>query len=124
MATEAVSSVDGVRRIVAEPSAHRAQPGARSAAAQRAQSSDGAAAGAAERVAELEAARVAANRALAKKGSELTFEFDDALNRTIVRLVDKNTGEVVRQIPSEEALAITRALAEDQSQGLLVRTNA
>lgn len=65
-----------------------------------------------------------ANRRLAEKGSELTIEFDDALDRMVFRLVDSQTGEVVRQIPSEEVLAIARALAEDSSAGVLLRTDA
>jgi flagellar protein FlaG len=65
-----------------------------------------------------------ANRRLAEKGSELTIEFDDALDRMVFRLVDSQTGEVVRQIPSEEVLAIARALADDSSAGVLLRTDA
>lgn len=63
------------------------------------------------------------NRRLAEKGSELTIEFDDALERTVFRLVDTQTGEVVRQIPSEQVLAIARALADDQASGVLLRTD-
>lgn len=75
----------------------------------------------AQRVAE---AAAAANRELAKKGSELTIEFEDALNRMVFRLVDKETGDVVRQIPSEEVLAVARALAEDGKSGVLVSVDA
>ena len=65
-----------------------------------------------------------ANQRLAEKGSELTIEFDDVMDRMVFRLVDAQTGEVVRQIPSEEVLAIARALADDQPAGVLLRTNA
>ena len=65
-----------------------------------------------------------ANRWLAEKGSELTLEFDDAVGRTVFRLVDSQTGAVVRQIPSEEVLAIARALADDAPSGALLRTDA
>jgi flagellar protein FlaG len=65
-----------------------------------------------------------ANRKLAEKGSELTIEFEDSLGRMIFKLVDKQTGEVVRRIPSEEALAVARALAGDDRQGVLVRSDA
>jgi flagellar protein FlaG len=77
----------------------------------------------AQRAAEV-AAAAAANRELAKKGSELTIEFEDALNRMVFRLVDRQTREVVRQIPSEEVLAIARALAENDTSGVLVRADA
>ncbi|HUL68047.1 MAG TPA: flagellar protein FlaG [Burkholderiaceae bacterium] len=64
-----------------------------------------------------------ANRQLAQKASELTFEFDENSSRVIVRLVDKQTGQVLRQIPSKEALEIARAL-QDESSGALLRTDA
>lgn len=71
-----------------------------------------------------QAAAVEATRRLAEKGSELTIEFEDALGRMVFRLVDTKTREVVRQIPSEEVLAIARALAADESAGVLLRGNA
>ncbi|MCX8004289.1 MAG: flagellar protein FlaG [Burkholderiaceae bacterium] len=69
----------------------------------------------------MERARSEANRALAQKGRELSFEFDRELGRVIVKLVDTNTREVIRQVPSEELLAIARALAEGADAGVLVR---
>lgn len=65
-----------------------------------------------------------ANRRLAQKASELTFEFDEDTRRVIVKLVDTGTGEVLRQIPSEEALAIARALQDDVAAGALLRADA
>jgi flagellar protein FlaG len=73
---------------------------------------------------EAASAAVEANRWLAEKGSQLTLEFDDAAGRTIFRIVDSQTGAVVRQVPSEEVLAIARALAEDAPSGALLRTDA
>lgn len=98
-------------------SASRRDPGAVSAQPRipQAQSADAAV---------LEDARQAANRALAEKGRELTFEFDDELNRIVSRLVDRNTGEVIRQVPSETLLAIARALADGASGGTVVDTLA
>lgn len=69
-------------------------------------------------------AAVEANRWLAQKGSELTLEFDDAVGRTVFKLVDSQTGAVVRQFPSEEVLAIARALTDDAPSGALLRTDA
>lgn len=80
-----------------------------------------AAAAQAQRAAE---AIAAANRRLEQKGSELTIEFEDALGRMIFRLVDRETREVVRQIPSEEVLAVARALADVDAPGVLVRADA
>ncbi|MCA3211962.1 MAG: flagellar protein FlaG [Burkholderiales bacterium] len=95
----------------------RARPGPALAAADRAAVPAAPAADAARAAAE-------ANRRLAEKGSQLTIEFDDALDRAVFRLVDSQTGEVVRQIPSEEVLAIARALAEGADAGVMLSTNA
>lgn len=95
----------------------RARPGPALAAADRAAVPAAPAADAAR-------AAVEANRRLAEKGSQLTIEFDDALDRAVFRLVDSQTGEVVRQIPSEEVLAIARALAEGADAGVMLSTNA
>ncbi len=40
------------------------------------------------------------------------FELADVGNRTITRIVDRNSGELIRQIPSEEVLAIAERLEE------------
>jgi len=72
----------------------------------------------------LEAARQAANRALAEKGRELTFEFDDELGRVIAKLVDTQTREVIRQVPSAAVLAVARALAEGAHTGSIVHAQA
>lgn len=52
----------------------------------------------------------------------LQFTVDDESGRTVIKVVDKATNEVLRQIPSEEALAISHAL--DKLQGLLLRQEA
>ena len=52
----------------------------------------------------------------------LTFDRDRETGETVVRVVDTHTNEVLRQIPSEDALAIARAL--DRLQGLFVRVKA
>lgn len=48
----------------------------------------------------------------------LQFSIDDDSGRTVVKVVDKQTDEVLRQIPSEEMLDIARALGK--LKGLLV----
>jgi len=52
----------------------------------------------------------------------LEFTIDEDSDRTIVKVVDQNTREVLRQIPSEEVLELSKAL--DLSQGLLIRQKA
>jgi flagellar protein FlaG len=112
---------------IADPTAALTAPGVKRAGrTAAAQSDEPAPVGRAPqaRPEELEAARQAANRALAQKGSELAFEFDDELGRVIAKLIDKQTREVVRQLPSEAVLAIARALAEGAHAGTVVHTNA
>jgi flagellar protein FlaG len=43
-------------------------------------------------------------------GNEITFSVDPATNRLLVRLVDSNTHEVLRQIPTEYVLRLARQL--------------
>jgi flagellar protein FlaG len=50
-------------------------------------------------------------RALQATQRSLSFSVDENTGKTIVRVVS-STGELVRQIPSEEALAIAASLAE------------
>ena len=54
--------------------------------------------------------------------SDLQFTVDDTSGSFVVKVVDRATKEVIRQIPSEEMLAIAKAL--DRLQGLLVKQQA
>ncbi|MFK7886253.1 MAG: flagellar protein FlaG [Gammaproteobacteria bacterium] len=51
-----------------------------------------------------QAAQELARRA-EKMGRDLKFEVDDDSGMTVVKVIDRNSEEVVRQIPSEEAIA-------------------
>jgi flagellar protein FlaG len=42
--------------------------------------------------------------------NELTFAVDRATKRTVVRLVDRKTGDVIRQVPSETILQLAEGL--------------
>jgi flagellar protein FlaG len=64
----------------------------------------------------------AANEAVKTIKSELSFSVDDDTGKTVVRVVEKQTGTLIRQIPSQEMLEIAQAL--DRLQGLLVRNSA
>lgn len=57
----------------------------------------------------------------AQQGAALDFRIDDESGRVIVSLVDRRDGTVLRQMPSEEALRIARALADDSQQLIEVR---
>ncbi len=52
----------------------------------------------------------------------ITFTVDQASGEQVVRVMDKQSNEVIRQIPSEEAIQIAQAL--DKLQGLLVKDKA
>ncbi len=54
--------------------------------------------------------------------NSLSFSIDDSTGKTIVRITDAQTGEMIRQIPSEELLAIARSL--DRMQGMLLQQKA
>lgn len=55
---------------------------------------------------------------LQRAGLTLEFRVDADTERMIVTVREKSSGEVIRQIPSEEALQLARRLA-DQSGGIL-----
>jgi flagellar protein FlaG len=52
----------------------------------------------------------------------LEFKVDQDSGRTIVTVKDKTTGEVVRQIPSEEVLRLAQNLGGQGRNGLLNQT--
>lgn len=58
-------------------------------------------------------------KAIAPVARDLRFSVDDDTGRTIIKVIDSSTDEVIKQIPSEEILAIAKAI--DKLQGLLVR---
>ncbi|NLO79813.1 MAG: flagellar protein FlaG [Xanthomonadaceae bacterium] len=51
---------------------------------------------------------------------DLVFSVDEATGKLVVTVVDAETREVIRQIPSEEVLAIAARL--DEARGLLFET--
>lgn len=63
-----------------------------------------------------------ANASLKQVTRDLEFVRDADTGKTIVRIVDASTQQVIRQFPSEEMLAIARAL--DKFEGLLIKREA
>jgi flagellar protein FlaG len=57
------------------------------------------------------------NEQLASNNRGLGFSFDASKNTAVVKVTDLNTGEVVRQIPSEDVLRIARNI--DEAKGIL-----
>lgn len=62
------------------------------------------------------------NKTLQDLSQDLEFSVDKESNRTIVKVVDQKTKEVIRQIPSPETLEIAKAL--DTVRGLLIKQTA
>lgn len=62
------------------------------------------------------------NTAVQAVSQKLEFSIDKDTDSFIVKVVDKETKEVIRQIPSEELLNIAKAL--DKLQGLLIKDKA
>lgn len=63
-----------------------------------------------------------ANRFMSSLSLNLQFSVDRDVNKVVVKVVDSVTHEVIKQFPSEEMLAISKAL--DKLQGLLIKTSA
>lgn len=62
------------------------------------------------------------NKTVQAMSPSLEFSIDADSKRTVVKVVDMDTKEVIRQMPSVEALEIAKAL--DRLQGLLIRQKA
>ena len=59
-------------------------------------------------------------------GRSLSFRRDDSIDRSIITVRDTQTNQVVRQIPSEEIVAISRQIKQDMADmraGLLMDEN-
>ena len=69
--------------------------------------------------AEVASSVAAANAAMQALANGIEFSVDKTTGKTVVRVVDRNTNELIRQIPSPEMVAIAQAL--DKLQGLLIK---
>lgn len=57
----------------------------------------------------------------------LNFSIDDSTGQTVVKVIDAESEEVIRQFPSEEMLALARHLSElngESVSGLLMQSKA
>lgn len=62
------------------------------------------------------------NELVAPALQSIQFAIDDETDRLVVRVVDAETKEVLRQIPNQEVLAFSKTLG--RLQGLVVRESA
>jgi len=63
------------------------------------------------------------NQAMQQSNRSLEFAVDTSTKKPIVKLIDSETGDLIRQFPSEEMLAISRSLEQFQN-GLLLKQEA
>jgi flagellar protein FlaG len=59
---------------------------------------------------------------LKSSSASIRFSVDQSRHEVVVRIVDPQTNEVIRQVPSEELLAIAQSL--DRMSGLLLKQTA
>lgn len=71
---------------------------------------------------QVEDAVKAVNEFIKPLNNSLQFNIDDDTGKTVVKVVDMATKEVIRQFPSEEMLSIAKAI--DKMQGLLIQQKA
>ena len=76
----------------------------------------------AESAESLRAAVAAINRAAKSLNNSVQLSLDARSGRAIVRVVDTETGQLIRQIPTEEVLELRRAL--DRIAGMLINQTA
>ena len=71
---------------------------------------------------QLEKAVKSVNDFVNSVNNSLQFSVDDDTGKTIVKVIDSATKEIIKQFPSEEMLAIAKAL--DGIKGLLIHQKA
>ncbi|MDP1979273.1 flagellar protein FlaG [Undibacterium sp.] len=62
------------------------------------------------------------NKSVQVSSQNLEFSVDNDAKEVVVKIVDQQTKQVIRQIPTEEALEIAKSL--DKLQGLLIKQTA
>jgi len=58
------------------------------------------------------------------KSQGLEFSIDTDSKRTVVKVIDQSTKEVLRQIPTPEALEIAKAMEAKSTKGVLIQQTA
>jgi len=97
-------------------------PAMPSAAARATEAKQGDAITAADAEADLQQSVDRINQSLSASNQGIEFAVDEDSERVVVKIVDRETREVLRQMPTKEALEIAKAL--DRTQGLLIRQEA
>jgi len=63
------------------------------------------------------------NLAMKQNNSNVQFSIDKDTNQTVIKVVDSQTGQLITQFPSKEALAVSLMIGESQ-HGALVQQKA
>jgi flagellar protein FlaG len=73
----------------------------------------------------LKSAAVAGNSILQTLNRNLEFKVDESTKKVVIKIVDNQTGETVRQIPSEDMLAFIKKMQElDGEKGSVIQHRA
>ncbi|TNC99698.1 MAG: flagellar protein FlaG [Gallionellaceae bacterium] len=66
------------------------------------------------------------NQALQKANMSMELSVDSSTKKPVVKMMDAETGELIRQFPSEEVLAIASSIDQflEFQQGMLLKTKA
>ena len=78
---------------------------------------------------QLKAAVENVNKALQQSNLSLEFSVDPSTKTPVIKMMDSQSGKVIRQYPSEEVIAIAQSIDEYQSQhqlqsGMLLKQKA
>lgn len=71
---------------------------------------------------QLDAALAKLRQAAQVSSSDLNFSVDKETGKTIIRVTDQSTGQLIRQIPSQELIDIAKSI--DQMRGILIKKQA
>jgi len=73
----------------------------------------------------LKSAAVAGNSILQTVNRNLEFQVDDSTKKVVVKIVDNQSGETVRQIPSEDMMTFIKKMQElDGKTGSVIQDRA
>ena len=64
------------------------------------------------------------NVAMRQNNSNVEFTIDSDSKRTVIKVVESKTGDVIRQYPTEEVIAIAHAIDKMQQRGLMLKQEA
>ena len=65
----------------------------------------------------------ALNKQVAPMSTAVTFSVDNDSGKTVIKVMDTEKNEMIRQIPSKEALALSQAL-DAANKGMILNTKA